>query len=248
MLPDAVASAAGDHAAVSAVDVWKSYGRDRVLRGISIEVSPGSGIAILGPNGAGKSTLLRVLAALLRPLRGAVRIQGRDPWADPEARGGVGFVGHEPMLYGGLSALENLRLFAALYGAEDPRARAAWACDLVGLTRRDDPVRVLSRGLVQRAALARALVHRPAVLLLDEPFAGLDLDAAARFADYLRTFRSHGGALVLATHHAAEALRGAGDAYVLVDGRLIGPQPLVRMDAAALEGWYRSAGRAGGVR
>ncbi|HLJ62237.1 MAG TPA: ATP-binding cassette domain-containing protein, partial [bacterium] len=105
--------------AVAADDVWRSYGRARVLRGTTLDVPPGGGLAILGPNGAGKSTLLRVLAASLRPSRGRVRIHGHDPWAEPAARGAVGFVGHEPMLYGGLSALENLRLFAALYGVRD---------------------------------------------------------------------------------------------------------------------------------
>jgi len=226
---------------IAADDVWRSYGRTRVLRGTTLSVSPGGGVAILGPNGSGKSTLLRVLAASLRPSRGRVRILGRDPWADPPVRGAVGFVGHEPMLYGGLSALENLRLFAALYGVPDGRARAAWACDLVGLSRRDDPIRSLSRGLVQRAALARAFIHQPQVLLLDEALAGLDPDAAARLAGFLAEFRGRGGALVLTTHHPAEALRVADCACILVHGRLSPMRTLAETSTEALEAWYRTA-------
>jgi len=230
--------------ALQADDVARSYGRERVLRGVTLAVPPGGGVAILGSNGAGKSTLLRVLAAGLRPLRGRVRVHGLDPWTDPEARRAIGFVGHEPMLYGGLSAVENLRLFAALYGVRDIRERVAWACDLVGLSRPDDPVRSLSRGLVQRAAVARALVHRPSVLLLDEALVGLDPGAAARLTAFLLEFRRQGGAVVLTTHHPAEALRIADVAYVLAGGRLTTPLGLGGVDAGALEAWYGAAARA----
>jgi len=234
--------------ALTAEDVSRSYGRERVLRGVTLAVGPGGGIAILGPNGSGKSTLLRVLAASLRPSAGRVRVYGRDPFSDPDARRAIGFVAHEPMLYGGLSAVENLRLFAALYGVADARARASWACDLVGLRRRDEPVRVLSRGLVARAALARAVVHRPTVLLLDEALGGLDLDAAARVTEFLGAFRRDGGAVVLTTHHPAEALRIADSAHVLIRGRVGPSQPLGGMDAAGLETWYRAAAGTEGAR
>ncbi len=233
---------------LAADGVSRSYGRERVLRGATLAVGPGGGLAILGPNGSGKSTLLRVLAASLRPSEGRVRVYGRDPFADPEARRAIGYVGHEPMLYGGLSAVENLRLFAALYGVSDPRARAAWACDVVGLRRRNEPVRVLSRGLMLRAALARAIVHRPTILLLDEALGGLDLDAAARVTEFLLAFRRDGGAIVFATHHPGEALRIADTAHVLARGRLGAPRPLGGMDAAGLETWYRAAAGAGGAR
>ena len=234
--------------ALAADGVSRSYGRERVLRGATLAVEPGGGLAILGPNGSGKSTLLRVLAASLRPSEGRVEVHARDPFADPDARRAIGFVGHEPMFYGGLSAIENLRLFAALYGVVDTRARAAWACDLVGLRRRDEPVRVLSRGLMLRAALARAIVHRPTILLLDEALSGLDLDAAARVTEFLLAFRRDGGAIVFATHHPREALRVADRAHVLVRGRLGPAQPLDGMDAAALETWYRAAAGSGDLR
>ncbi len=231
--------------AVLAEDVWRTLGRERVLRGACVAVPPCGGVAILGPNGAGKSTLLRVLAAVLRPQRGRVRIFGEDPWTSPGARRKIGFVGHEPMLYGGLSTLENLRLFASLYGLPDGPARTAAVCDLLAIRRRHDPVRTLSRGMQQRAALARAIVHRPQVLLLDEALTGLDPEAARCLDEFLGEFRATGGALVLTTHSPAEALRLCDRAHVLAGGRLSDARQLAGLDAEAVEGWYRTAALSG---
>lgn len=225
-------------AAVVADDVWKAFGSARVLRGVSLSVAPGSAVAILGPNGSGKSTLLGVLAALLRPSRGRVRIHGEDPFTEPAARLMIGFVAHEPMLYGRLTALENLHLFASLYGLQDPRARAEEACDLIGLRRRHDPIHRLSRGLQQRAALARAIVHAPQVLLLDEALTGLDPEARDRLREFLQTFRRRGGTVIMATHSPAEALLVADHGYVLTGGRLGEPRPLGGLTAEALQTWY----------
>jgi len=174
--------------AVFAEDLWRSHGRQRVLRGVSLAAPPGTCLAILGPNGSGKSTLLQILGAALRPGRGRVRIFGEDPFASPAARGRIGLVGHEAMLYGGLSVIENLRLLAALYGLRDGHGRAGRICDLLGIDRPTTPVRRLSRGVQQRAALARALLHSPAVLLLDEPFTGLDPRGADDLRRILREF------------------------------------------------------------
>lgn len=225
---------------VVAADVWRAFNRESVLRGVDIAVSPGSGIAILGPNGSGKSTLLRVLAALLRPHRGQVLIGGEDPWRSPAARRRVGFVAHEPMLFGGLSVLENLRLFATLYDLPDGRARAEAACEQLDISRRRDPVRSLSRGMQQRAALARAIVHRPRVLLLDEATTGLDPAAAQGFYGFLAGFRAGGGTVVMTTHSPAEALRVTDRAYVLTQGRLGDARPLAGMNADAVQAWYRA--------
>jgi ABC-type multidrug transport system ATPase subunit len=225
-------------AAVDAENIWKAFGSARVLRGVSLSVPAGSAVAILGPNGSGKSTLLGVLAALIRPSRGRVRIHGEDPFTEPAARRVVGFVAHETMLYGRLSALENLRLFASLYGLPDPRARAEKACDLIGLQRRHDPIYRLSRGLEQRAALARAIVHTPQVLLLDEALTGLDPEARDRLRAYLQTFRTRGGTVIMATHSPAEALLVADHAYVLAGGRLGEPRPLSGLTAEAVQAWY----------
>lgn len=251
--PDAAAPAAQapQTAAIGARDLWRAFGRERVLRGVSLEVPAGGGLAILGPNGSGKSTLLRVLAGLLRPRRGAVLVAGEDMFTDYRVRGRVGFVGHEPMLYGGLTVGENLNLFAALYGLAAPDERIEEICGLLGLAPyRETIAGRLSRGLSQRASVARAILHQPDVLLLDEPFAGLDPDAAAQLAAHLAEFRRGGGAVVLSTHQAVEALRvcglnvaaagreSAGEARVLRGGRLGAPLPLCGADAAAVDAWY----------
>lgn len=228
-------------AAVVAEDVWKAFGPAHVLRGISLSVAPGGAVAILGPNGSGKSTLLSVLATVFRPSRGRVRIHGEDPFSEPAARGMIGFVAHEPMLYGQLSALENLQLYASLYGLRDARARAVEACDVVGLRHRHTPVHRLSRGLQQRAALARAIVHTPQVLLLDESLTGLDPEARDRLCAFLQAFRARGGTVIMATHSPGEALLVADHGYVLTGGRLGDRRPLGGLDAEALQAWYQAA-------
>jgi len=233
--------------AVAAADVWRGFGRERDLRGVSFELRPGESLAILGRNGSGKSTLLRVLAGLLRPGRGRVLVGGDDLFGTPHARARLGYVGHEPMLYGGLTIRENLRLYAALYGLPAPAARIDEVCALLDLGAYGGTVTArLSRGLTQRAAVARAIVHRPGVLLLDEPFAGLDPEAASRLGAHLDAFRAGGGTMVLATHHPAEAARLAGAARRLADGRLTPALLLAGLDAAAVEAWYREGAAAGG--
>jgi ABC-type multidrug transport system ATPase subunit len=231
----------GSTAAVNADDLWRGYGRQRVLRGVSLTLRPGRCLAILGPNGSGKSTLLRVLAALLHPSRGQVRICGQDPFADLRARRCLGLVTHEPMLYGGLSVMENLRLLGTLYGLPDGAARASAVCDLLGIERRFDPVRGLSRGVQQRAALARALLHRPSVLLLDEPFSGLDPEAADALCGILGAFRNERGAVILTTHSPAEALSVADAAAALVGGQLAPAKALAGVALESLRAWYLDA-------
>jgi heme exporter protein A len=226
---------------VSAEDLWRNYGRQPVLRSVTLTVPAGRCLAILGPNGSGKSTLLRVIGATLRPRRGRVRILGGDPFADPSVRRRIGFVGHEPMLYGGLTVSENLCLLAILYDLRDGPERTARVCDLMGIDQPTALVRSLSRGSQQRAALARALLHRPAVLLLDEPFTGLDPGGADDLGRILREFCREGGATIMTTHNAAEALRVADDGAVLVGGRLTIPSALGGMDPAALRSWYGEA-------
>ncbi len=238
---------AGARDAVSAEDLWRSYGREPVLRSVTLMVPAGRCLAILGPNGSGKSTLLRVLGAALRPRQGRVRIYGDDPFTDPSVRRRIGFVGHEPMLYGGLSVSENLRLLSILYNLPDGSERAARVCDLMGIDQPAALVRSLSRGSRQRAALARALLHRPAVLLLDEPFTGLDPGGTDALGRTLREFCRDGGAAIMTTHSAAEALRVADDAAVLAAGRLTAVSALAGLDPEAVRSWYGEA-VAGGHR
>jgi heme exporter protein A len=239
---EAAGAASSGGEAIAARKVWRGFGRERVLRGISLAVPAGAGLAVFGPNGSGKSTLLRVLAGLLRPSRGTVVVGGENLFGTPAARRRLGYVGHEPMLYGGLTIHENLTLYATLYGLDAPEARIKEMVALFGLGRYRDTVTArLSRGLAQRAAVARALLHAPAVLLLDEPFAGLDPDATAHLAAHLDDYRGRGGAFVLATHHAGEAARAAEEARILRNGRLGGALRLKGLDAAAVDAWYRNS-------
>lgn len=199
----------------------RSFGALRVLRGVDLAVRAGEMLAVAGPNGAGKTTLLRLLAGLMRPTEGEVRVMGRRlTRSEPEARRGIGLLSHQTFLYDDLTSQENLTFVARLYGLPDPAAAARDALEEVGLTHRArDPVRQLSRGLMQRAAIARALLHQPSVLLLDEPFTGLDAPSAARFRELLAAQLTRGRALVLVTHHLAEAWELAGRVAVLVGGR-----------------------------
>ena len=204
-------------AAIELDNLERRYGERVALAGVSVRVEEGQTLAVLGGNGAGKTTLLRVLAGLLRPHGGTVRVLGAElpaeRWKLP-AR--VGYLGHEPLLYRELSGRENLRYHADLHGV--PRARVDELLGAVGMTERaDDPVRDLSRGLVQRLAAARALLHDPALLLLDEPRANLDPAAAERLEPLIG--RASGRTRVLVSHDVEGALAEADASIGLRDGR-----------------------------
>src|SRR5262245_16842366 len=188
-----------DGSLLAAVGLERSFGHIRVLRGIDLRVGPGDALVVAGPNGAGKTTLLRVLAGLTRPSAGEVWVLGkRLDRSTPETRRPIGFVSHQSMLYDDLTIAENISLAARLYGLEDPRAKATRALESVGLAERgSDRPRQLSRGLLQRAAIARALVHEPRLLLLDEPFTGLDAPAAERLRELLHERKQRGLGLLL---------------------------------------------------
>lgn len=206
--------------AIHVAGVWKFYGDFPALREVSFEVSPGSCLALLGRNGAGKTTLLRILAGLSRPGRGRVRLLGRDA-RDRATRGRIGILGHGISLYDELSAFENLRLFGRLYGLPDPKKSALAWLERTGLERvRDGLIREFSRGMRQRLAVARAFLHDPAVLLLDEPFTSLDDRAAALLQTLLRDAITAGRTIVLSTHQLREALDLATHVALLVRGRL----------------------------
>lgn len=215
----------------------KRYGHRRVLRGVSFAVPAGSVTVLFGPNGAGKTTLLRILAGLLRPDGGEVCVAGcRLPAERSALRARVGFASHQPLLYGELTVEENLRFYAELFALPEPLRAVEQALELAGLTsRRRDPVRTLSRGLQQRAALARAVVHDPAVLLLDEPDTGLDdagLDILCRLLRRPRT-------VLLTTHHLERGLALADRALLLLDGRIAGEWPATPEVAEELRAHYR---------
>jgi heme exporter protein A len=206
---------------LDASNLHRSYGRVRVLRGVDIRLTSGDALAVVGPNGAGKTTLLRVLAGLVRPSDGVVRVAGRtlQP-GNPDARRFIGFLSHQSLLYDELTVQENLIFTARLFGLRDPAAAARRVLEECELgSRSGERPRSLSRGLLQRAALARALVHDPRVLLLDEPFTALDAAGADRLRGVLQARRSAGVAMVIVTHQLGEAWELATRVGVLSNGR-----------------------------
>jgi heme exporter protein A len=184
---------------VEARGLGHAFGERVVLRGVELRVEPGTSLALFGPNGAGKSTLLRALAGLVRPLKGEALLDGTNASdAPPDLRRRVGYVGHRPLVWGGLTARENLRLYARLYGVPEDAADGELA--RVGLaTRGDDLARELSQGMRQRLGLARALLHRPDLLVLDEPASSLDDEGTALVDTVVREARGS-ATVLLATH------------------------------------------------
>jgi heme exporter protein A len=207
---------------ISAQALVRRFGAVTALGGVSLEVDPGEMVLLLGPNGAGKTTLLRALAGLVRPAKGRVRIEGGDVNRDPEARRAIGFLSHHALLYDDLTPRENLRFATALHQLDNAERRidAALAeADLVA--RADRPVRGFSRGMLQRLALARATLHEPTVLLLDEPFTGLDVSAATTLRDRVERHRAAGGAIVAVTHEPADLWDVATRVVVLIAGKVV---------------------------
>ncbi len=200
--------------------VWKYYGDYPALREINFSVESGACMALLGRNGAGKTTLLRIAAGLSRPARGRICICGKDA-RDHGTRHALGILGHGISLYDELSAYENLHLFAKIYGLEDPKRAALEWLERTGLDRvRDGLVREFSRGMRQRLAVARAFLHGPSVLLLDEPFTALDDRAIALLQALLRDALADGASVIISTHQLREALDLATHVALLVRGRL----------------------------
>ncbi|MGH2732644.1 MAG: heme ABC exporter ATP-binding protein CcmA [Actinomycetota bacterium] len=200
---------------VSARGISRRYGRVRALSCVDLEIAPGERVAIFGANGSGKTTLLKIVAGLLAPSSGEVAIDGAAPRM---VRGRFGYLGHHPYLYPHLSVIENLALFARLYGVRGAAAEAALA--RMGLsTRRHALVHTLSRGETQRAALARCILHDPPLLLMDEPFTGLDEEAAETLPGILR---QGGRTLVMATHDHARGEAVADRTVTLEHGCLRG--------------------------
>lgn len=182
---------------------------------------------MVGPNGAGKSTLLRLLAGLARPSAGSILIDGQALFGEPSLRRQIGLLSHQSHLYDDLSAIENLAFISRLYRLSgDPTGTARRRLAALGLTERlDEPIRKLSRGTVQRLAIARALLHGPRLLLLDEPFTGLDPTAADHVADLLRAERRVGKGLVLVSHDVHESWELATHVHVLVQGAWVIDEP-----------------------
>lgn len=236
---------------VSAKKLGKRFGRTVGLATFDLELAKGVSLALLGPNGAGKSTLLRLIAGLARPTSGSLDIDG-VPAHKRAARAKVGYIGHASHLYPDLTARENLIFAAKLHGVGDPAARATRLLAEEGLERAADRrTRGFSRGMAQRLAIARGLIQEPEIVLLDEPFTGLDGRSSERLEQRIEKLRESRCTLVLVSHDIALAARLADAAIVLAGGSVrhsFGSpdgQPSSGLDPAALECAYNDASDAG---
>ena len=214
--------AAPDAPAIDVRGVGKRFGPAIALSDVSFTVAPGEFVTLFGPNGAGKTTLVRIVATLARATSGSVHIQGTEVRSGhPDLRRAIGVVSHRSFLYGELTARENLEFFGRLFGLSDPGDRAVEAAGAVALERRlDDPVRSFSRGLEQRCAIARALLHEPEILLLDEPFAGLDPLASRNLEAALERAGSSGCTVLMTSHDLTRGATLATSVGILHHGRL----------------------------
>jgi heme exporter protein A len=226
---------------IKVCDLTKSFGPRVALAGVDLSIERGEFVTLMGPNGAGKTTLLRILATLARPTSGTVRIAGLDPTRDGiTVRQRIGFLSHRTLLYEDLTAEQNLRFYARMYGLDDGPARVQDLLQRVGLaTRHHDLVRTFSRGMQQRLALARAVLHRPHVLLLDEPYTGLDPLAAQVLTGLLTELTGEGCTILLTTHDLGRGLEVGRRVVVLARGRLVYDERWEAISPAAFPDTYR---------
>lgn len=227
--------------AVEARGLVKQFGNRRALDGVDLELPQGAFLSIFGPNGAGKTTLLRELALLARPTRGSLRILGVDALDEPDAlRARIGLISHKPMLYGDLTARENLAFFAQLYGLSgaEANARIDELLRLVELDhRQNDCVRTFSRGMQQRLSIARALINDPELVLLDEPYSGLDPHAAELFDQLIGRVRE-GRTFIMVSHDLDKGYALCTHALVLARGRVVVCAEKAGIDADAFRELY----------
>jgi heme exporter protein A len=226
--------------AVETRGLTRRFGNRLALDGVDLSLASGECLAIFGPNGAGKTTLLRVLAGLLHPTAGTVRVAGVTLPGGAAARADIGFISHQTMLYPALTAGENVEFTARLYGIPAPRAAANASLSRLHMQEHaDTPVRALSRGLQQRVSIARAFVHAPRLVLLDEPYTSLDASGAADLSEALSGLKASGAALVLVTHHLEEGLVLANWVGVMRRGRFVRMDRRDNVDASTYAADYR---------
>lgn len=219
-------------------NVSKFFGDVTALKRVSLRIEAGESVLLYGANGAGKTTLLRIMAALSRPSEGQVFLKNEDLARHPVSiRSEIGFLSHSTFLYGELTAAENLRFAGALFGLREQEEKVGKALDVFGVRNRAHvPVRELSRGLQQRVALARVILHQPSFVLLDEPFTGLDAESSAGLQAFLRALPGQGKSLVFSTHHFEQGAAIARRLVVLEQGgvRYDGPVNLAPLAALGI--------------
>jgi len=220
--------------ALRAEDIRKTFGHFTALAGVTLEVKRGEFLTLFGRNGAGKTTFLKIASTHVRETHGRLWIEAIDIREKPEqARRHIGFLSHNTYLYRDLNPVENLRFFAQLYGVRNSEERIHSLLDRVGLRRRaSDPVRAFSRGLHQRVGIARVMLHDPSLILLDEPYTGLDANAAETLTAMLQEAVAAGKTVVLTTHDLEQGLRSATRAAIIDHGKIVfsapGRDPAVR--------------------
>ena len=201
--------------------VSKIYGRHRALWKVDLSLRPGAVVGLLGPNGAGKTTLLWLFSTLSRPTSGTMHFGDLPPNRASEARGRIGLLSHAALTYGELTALENVTFFGRLYGAPAPQAQARALLTTFGLEDAlERPAKTFSRGMQQRLGLARALIGRPALVLLDEPFSGLDRRSTQAVIERIETLRDEGAMVLMISHDMSVTATLADEVAILVRGRL----------------------------
>ena len=227
---------------IEAQGLVKTYGNFDVLRGIDLYVNKGEFITLFGPNGAGKTTLIKILSTLTEPTSGKLTISGHNARKDVQRiRSIIGVISHDPYVYENLTALENIKFFADLYGLSDIDDRSISVMHQVGLeTRSHDLVRTFSRGMKQRLAVARAIIHEPEILLLDEPYTGLDQHGAQLFGDMLSEIKGQNRTILMTTHSIDEGLGFSDRVGILAKGRIIYESPANQLNAKNFKDIYIS--------
>ncbi len=227
---------------IQATGLTKIYGTRYALRGVNLKAERGEILGVFGPNGAGKSTLVRILAGQAKPTSGSVTICGHPLSSEAaRARACTGVVGHQTYLYDDLTAVENLRFFARMFGLRYNQQTLLERLARVGLRGREhEPVRHFSRGMQQRLALARATLHDPEVLILDEPYTGLDQQATILLDELVQDFSRGGGTVLLVTHDVEHGLNIADRVLLLVSGRVVKEGPAETFSTDAIVATYES--------
>ncbi len=225
---------------IIAEGVTKSFGNIQALCGVDLKVRRGEFLTVFGPNGAGKTTLIKLFATLTKPTSGKLIIANQDIKKEPDkVRGLIGVISHDPYLYVNLSALENIKFFASLYGVSQTEEKAVEVIKQLGLeSRMHDLVRTFSRGMQQRLDVARAIVHEPKILLLDEPYTGLDQHGARIFGELLKWLKSQNRTIIMTTHNLPEGLEISDRAVILDRGKIIYESGADRVEIARFKEIY----------